>query len=118
MSTVNVNIFIRAAAAPMAQQLMEAVDGDAAKNTLSVPLVPTGSPPGTQPTWYAASGALLTERLPLLTDAQALVEATGGAVDLVQAEWLLSMSDVTEIATESFEQVCERLGVEIQKVAI
>jgi hypothetical protein len=106
------NLLVTAAATPLASQLIEAVAGEAGKDTLSVPLVPIGSPPGTEPTWYGASGAIGSELVPLLQDAQLLADAAG--IDLAQAELLLSQADVTEIESESWASVLERLGLERQ----
>ena len=107
---------VTAAATPLASQLIEAVAGEAGKDTLSVPLVPIGSPPGTAPTWFGASGAIGSELVSLLKDAQALSEAA--SIDLSQAELLLSQSDVTEIDAEPWAAVLERLGLERQQTEI
>lgn len=88
------NILVTATATPLAEQLMTAKTG--VSNVLSVQLVPIGSPAGTQPTWYGGSGAVATELVPLLTDAQVLADEAG--IDLAQAEWLLGAeSDITLI---------------------
>ena len=110
------NLLVTAAATPLAQQLIEAVAGEAGKGTLSVPLVPIGSPPGTPATWYGASGAIGSELVQLLRDAQALSEAA--SIDLSQAELLLSQADITEIDAEPWAAVLERLGLERQQEAL
>jgi nucleotide-binding universal stress UspA family protein len=110
------NLLVTAPATPLAQQLIEAVAGEAGKGTLSVPLVPVGSPPGTPATWYGASGAIGSELVQLLRDAQALAEAAG--IDLSQAELLLSQADITEIDAEPWAAVLERLGLERQQEAL
>ncbi len=109
------NILVTATATPLAEQLMTAKTG--VSNVLSVQLVPIGSPAGTQPTWYGGSGAVATELVPLLTDAQVLADEAG--IDLAQAEWLLGAeSDITLIEAESWAAVLERLGLEVAQVAL
>lgn len=119
---LHLTIIASAAITPTATALMSALTGIADLQVLSVPLVPAGSPPETEPTHWAGSGAIGDDMAPYLLDPQLLADAA--QISLPEAQALLSQADVTYLPTspgipegvvpEDFASVLTRLGLERQ----
>ena len=101
--TIIVTADIRDAAAGICAQLA----GHGGSNMFTTPLSVNGQMPASH---YVSSGMIEDEFASMLENPSLVVEASGGAVTLGQAQALLSMTDVS---TETPHEAFGRLGLKM-----
>lgn len=100
-------MIVPAALAPLARQLAAGIAGESGQGMWQTPLSATGAAPATH---YISAGLVWPEFAALLTDPQAIVARSGGAVDLATAQALASASVVS---TDPAASVLAAQGLQI-----